>query len=395
MSSTDFDSSSTSNGGAGASSYVLRYSATRMLGEFSWKGRPLARSADAIVRTSRGIEWATVLLPAGERTREYLGQKSSEGRVLRLASPEDYLSRDENRQREKLDFQRTEAAIAEHKLAMHLVDVERLFGGERLLVYYTAEARIDFRELVKTLTKVNQIRVEMRQMGIRDEAKLLADYGDCGKPVCCNTHLTEMPPVSMKMAKLQKATLDPTKISGRCGRLKCCLRYEYDTYEEYARELPNVGATVVTREGQGRVVAQSILARQVVVDYGDRRAPVGAADIVTVLSRKESGDSQRTKGGGAGRKNDSTNRSSGGNRESIADSAPTGSATTEQVTTEPNPIARDAVDPPGAGDIDGHRGNAPSDTAGSEFSSIIDKAPSAEQPPQVADDDDFAAGIDP
>jgi cell fate regulator YaaT (PSP1 superfamily) len=124
----------------------------------------------------------------------------------------------------------------------------------------------------------------MRQIGVRDEAKLLADYGDCGKPVCCNTHLREMPPVSMKMAKLQKATLDPNKISGRCGRLKCCLRYEYDTYEAHRRELPKVGATVVTKVGQGRVVAVELLARKLIVQYEDhRRTLTDEKDVLTVV----------------------------------------------------------------------------------------------------------------
>ena len=123
-------------------------------------------------------------------------------------------------------------------LPMQLVDVEHVFGGERLVIYYLSEERVDFRDLVKALASEFQTRIEMRQIGVRDEAKLLADYGDCGKPVCCDTFLSEMPPVSMKMAKVQKATLDPTKISGRCGRLKCCLRYEYDTYEDLQRELP-------------------------------------------------------------------------------------------------------------------------------------------------------------
>ena len=111
----------------------------------------------------------------------------------------------------------------------------------------------------------------MRQIGVRDEAKLLADYGDCGKPVCCNTHLTQMPPVSMKMAKIQKTTLDPAKISGRCGRLKCCLRYEYDTYRTMERALPPVGSRVVTPNGSGRIVAQEILAQKLVVEFEDHR----------------------------------------------------------------------------------------------------------------------------
>ena len=126
----------------------------------------------------------------------------------------------------------------------------------------------------------------MRQIGVRDEAKLLADYGDCGKPVCCNTHLSEMPPVSMKMAKLQRATLDPSKISGRCGRLKCCLRYEYDTYQDLQRELPPVGADIITNTGRARVLAQEILAGQVLVETEDRRRIViDAADVLTVLKR--------------------------------------------------------------------------------------------------------------
>ena len=127
----------------------------------------------------------------------------------------------------------------------------------------------------------------MRQIGVRDEAKLLADYGDCGKPVCCNTHLSEMPPVSMKMAKLQRATLDPSKISGRCGRLKCCLRYEYDTYQDLQRDLPPVGADIITNKGRARVLAQEILAGQVLVETEDmRRIVIDAADVLTVLKRE-------------------------------------------------------------------------------------------------------------
>ena len=127
-----------------------------------------------------------------------------------------------------------------------------LFGRERIIFYYLAEKRVDFRELVKDLARALRTRIEMRQIGVRDEAKLLADYGDCGKPVCCNTHLTAMPPVSMKMAKLQKTTLDPAKISGRCGRLKCCLRYEFDTYRELERELPPVARRWSRPKGGGR-----------------------------------------------------------------------------------------------------------------------------------------------
>ena len=140
------------------------------------------------------------------------------------------------------------------------------------------------RELVKQLASEFQTRIQMRQIGVRDEAKLLADYGDCGKPLCCNTHLSKMPPVSMKMAKLQKATLDPTKISGRCGRLKCCLRYEYDTYTEMRRDLPPIGSDVVTNEGRARILGHEILTQQVLVQFEDnRRIMIDVSDILSVI----------------------------------------------------------------------------------------------------------------
>ena len=179
-------------------------------------------------------------------------------------------------------FATCQELIARRRLQMNLVDVELILGRERVVFYYLAEKRVDFRELVKDLARVLRTRIEMRQIGVRDEAKLLADYGDCGKPVCCNTHLTRMPPVSMKMAKIQKTTLDPAKISGRCGRLKCCLRYEYDTYRTMEKTLPPVGSKVVTAKGPGRIVAQEILAQKLVVEFEDhRRIIVGRDDILS------------------------------------------------------------------------------------------------------------------
>ena len=190
-------------------------------------------------------------------------------------------------EQERREYETCQSEIKKLNLEMRLVDVEHFYGGERVVIYYLAEDRIDFRDLVKTLATEFQTRIEMRQIGVRDEAKLLADYGDCGKPVCCNTHLSEMPPVSMKMAKLQRATLDPTKISGRCGRLKCCLRYEYDTYQDLQRELPPVGSDIITNSGRARVLAQEILAGQVLVEMEDgRRIVIDAADVLTVLKRE-------------------------------------------------------------------------------------------------------------
>jgi cell fate regulator YaaT (PSP1 superfamily) len=265
---------------------VVRYGSMRHLGEFTTRPRDAVRRGDSvIVRTDRGVEWGTVLSQSTSRTREWLGESKRVGRILRSASDEDRRSRDEVAERERNFFSGAEKLIESRKLQMKLVDVEQIFGGERIVFYYLAEQRVDFRELVRELAREFNARIEMRQMGVRDEARLLADYGDCGKPVCCNTHLTEMPPVSMKMAKLQKATLDPAKISGRCGRLKCCLRYEYDTYEEHRRELPSVGTTVVTKEGQGRVLSQELLSRQLLVSYADgRRVLTSHSDIVTVVS---------------------------------------------------------------------------------------------------------------
>ncbi len=178
------------------------------------------------------------------------------------------------------DFATCAELVARRRLQMDLVDLEIIHGRERVVFYYLAEKRVDFRELVKDLARALRTRIEMRQIGVRDEAKLLADYGDCGKPVCCNTHLSSMPPVSMKMAKLQKTTLDPSKISGRCGRLKCCLRYEYDTYRELEKMLPATGSTVVTAAGRGRIVGQEILAQKLVVELEDhRRVIVGLDDL--------------------------------------------------------------------------------------------------------------------
>ena len=213
-------------------------------------------------------------------------QDPRRGQILRQMTPEDNNEQKRIHDQEQAEFAACEKHAKELELPMRLVDVEHIFGGERIVIYYLSENRVDFRELVKRLAAEFQTRIEMRQIGVRDEAKLLADYGDCGKPVCCNTHLSEMPPVSMKMAKLQKATLDPTKISGRCGRLKCCLRYEYDTYEHLQKELPPIGSDVVTGKGRGRVLAHEILASQVLIETEDhRRMLIPVGEVLTVLAR--------------------------------------------------------------------------------------------------------------
>ena len=265
--------------------YVVRYGRMRFLGEFAGpRDVDHIRGQRVVIHTDRGTELGEVLCPATERTATYLEQ-SIPGDILRPATHDDLEHEANLVQAQKQAFDLCQELISRRRLQMDLVDVEIILGRERIVFYYLAEKRVDFRELVKDLARGLRTRIEMRQIGVRDEAKLLADYGDCGKPVCCNTHLTAMPPVSMKMAKLQKTTLDPAKISGRCGRLKCCLRYEFDSYRELERQLPAVGSQVVTRNGRGRVVGQEILAQKLVVEYEDnRRIIISPDDVLSIES---------------------------------------------------------------------------------------------------------------
>ena len=252
----------------------------RLLGEYSGlAGRDHPRGQRVIIRTDRGTELGEVLCAATDQSSRFL-DNPPRGEILRPASAVDIDTETQLAEVRQSAFESCNQFIARRRLQMDLVDVEVILGRERMVFYYLSEKRVDFRELVKDLARALQTRIEMRQIGVRDEAKLLADYGDCGKPVCCNTHLSRMPPVSMRMAKLQKTTLDPSKISGRCGRLKCCLRYEFDTYQALEHELPAVGSRVVTRRGQGRVIALEVLAQKVVVEFEDRRRTVITPDEI-------------------------------------------------------------------------------------------------------------------
>lgn len=243
------------------------------------------RGSLVIARTSRGLENGEVLCEATDEVVAKMNEPSS-GSIQREATAQDLHELNRLKKTALDEFNTCRRLIQELQLNMDLIDVEIVFGGERVVVYYLSDDRIDFRELVKMLSSEFQTRVEMRQLGARDEAKLLADYGDCGKPVCCNTHLDKMPPVTMRMAKLQKPTLDPNKISGRCGRLKCCLRYEFDTYEEYQKDLAPIGSDIVTSNGRGRVIQQEILSQHLLVEMEDRRRVlVPASDVLSVLKR--------------------------------------------------------------------------------------------------------------
>jgi len=264
-----------------AGAWIVRHGAMRFLGEFDPGPAAYKRGDEVVLRTDRGQELGQVLCEATPRALEFLSEPTR-GRILRTLTDTDRHERDRLVRAEAEELEACARFVDQRRLQMELVDVEHLFGGERIVFYFL----VDFRELVKDLAREYRTRIEMRQIGVRDEAKLLADYGDCGKPVCCNTHMTAMPPVSMKMAKVQKSTLDPSKISGRCGRLKCCLRFEQDVYEEFQKALPPVGTRVVTAKGQGRVLAQEVLARKLLVEFEDgRRLPVAADEVLTRLGR--------------------------------------------------------------------------------------------------------------
>ncbi len=266
--------------------YIVRYGTMRFLGEFlGLRDQSHPRDQKVVIRSERGQELGEVLCPATDRSAMFL-ENPGRGDILRVASDDDLAAAARLSARQHEGLASCRDCITKRRLQMDLVDVEAILGGERMIFYYLAEKRVDFRDLVKDLARAFQTRIEMRQIGVRDEAKLLADYGDCGKPVCCNTHLSRMPPVSMRMAKVQKTTLDPSKISGRCGRLKCCLRYEFDTYQALERDLPSIGSKVVTSRGQGRVLAQEILSQKVVVEFEDRRRVVVGADEILGIEKK-------------------------------------------------------------------------------------------------------------
>ena len=225
-----------------------------------------------IVETARGIEYGTVIGEPKEVEEEKVVQPLKS--VLRIANKKDDEQEEANRQKEKDAFKICLEKIRKHNLQMKLIDAEYTFDNNKVLFYFTADGRIDFRELVKDLAAVFKTRIELRQIGVRDETKILGGIGICGRPLCCHTHLSEFAPVSIKMAKEQNLSLNPTKISGVCGRLMCCLKNEEETYEELNRKLPNVGDFVTTDDGL-KVEVQSVnVLRQlvkVIVDVGDEK----------------------------------------------------------------------------------------------------------------------------
>ena len=211
-----------------------------------------------IVETARGVECGTVALENKIVPDESLTSPLKP--LIRIATPEDLEHLAENRKKEKKAFAICEQKIADNKLEMKLVNVEYTFDNSKILFYFTADGRVDFRNLVKDLASVFRTRIELRQIGVREEAKMLGCLGICGKPFCCSTFLGEFQPVSIKMAKEQGLSLSPVKISGTCGRLMCCLKYEQEAYTDLLKKTPKVGAIVSTPDGKGLVVENNLIA---------------------------------------------------------------------------------------------------------------------------------------
>ena len=224
----------------------------------------IKKGQQVIVETARGIEFGNVVIGPKEVEDDQITQPLKS--VIRLATNEDRRIEERNREKEKEAFQICLEKIRKHKLEMKLIDAEYTFDNNKVLFYFTADGRIDFRELVKDLAAVFRTRIELRQIGVRDETKIRGGIGICGRELCCHTYLSEFAPVSIKMAKEQNLSLNPTKISGVCGRLMCCLTNEEETYEVLNSQLPSVGDTVTTKEGlTGTVHSLSVLRRLVKV----------------------------------------------------------------------------------------------------------------------------------
>ena len=231
---------------------------------FDPAGMEIVSGDKVIVETARGVEYGTVVLGPRDVEDEAVIQPLKQ--VIRMATPEDDEIERRNREKEKEAFQICLEKIAKHGLDMKLIDCEYTFDNNKVLFYFTADGRIDFRELVKDLASVFKTRIELRQIGVRDETKIVGGIGICGRALCCHSYLTEFAPVSIKMAKEQNLSLNPTKISGVCGRLMCCLKNEEEAYEELNSKLPNVGDFVTTNDKlKGEVQSVSVLKQLVKV----------------------------------------------------------------------------------------------------------------------------------
>ncbi len=285
---------------AAAKQMLVRYGRMGHLGWFSHDEAHLPRAnTHVMIKTERGLEMGEVVGPwchrsgvfckKREQVEEYYAGApkgfplGGDGQFVRYATPQDIDEERHINQNAVRELQKCRELIKELNLPMKLIDVEHVFGGERVIFYFTAEDRVDFRELVKSLAREFQTRIEMRQVGSRDAARISADYETCGQQCCCARFMKVLLPVNMRMAKLQKATLDPSKISGYCGRLKCCLRYEDIAYRELVRNLPRKRTRVRTTSGEGLVVDAHVLTQLVQVRLDDGSivaAPVSEIEIL-------------------------------------------------------------------------------------------------------------------
>lgn len=300
------ESAPTTQSPAAPRSLIVRFGYQRLVAELPYEGQRPPCGATLVIRSHRGIELASLLACAGsnggcppavsrKQMLQYIelsGGKnfpfSNQGKVLRVATPEDLLEQQRLDARKPQMMRATEKLVAELSLPMKLVDIESLLGGERIIFYYTSEQWVDFRELVRRLAAEYQTRIEMHQVNARDEARIVADYERCGQHCCCRQFLKVLKPVSMRSAKVQKATLDPTKISGRCGRLMCCLRYEDELYESLRKKLPHKQTRVMTPDGVGTVVETQILTQLVLVRMDQSQTSVAyGVETIRALTKEE------------------------------------------------------------------------------------------------------------
>lgn len=253
--------------------YLVRYGAMINLEAFnsndSYNG-----GTRVVIRTDRGLELGTIVAEVPEEDHPHIA-----GTVMHRAADKE-ISRQRHIDNDLAPEQMVKAMelVRKHKLEMRIVEVEHILGGEKIVFYFRANGRVDFRELVRDMAREFNTRIELKQIGVRDEAKLLADYDHCGREICCRSFMREIKPVTMKMAKNQKATLDPSKISGRCGRLMCCLRFEDDVYRELKKTLPRRNSMVETPHGVGRVVDADVLGQTVTVLLEGKRAETVSVD---------------------------------------------------------------------------------------------------------------------
>lgn len=270
----------------------IRFKSAGKIYYFDPDNIPVTVGEYAIVETARGVEFGQVVVgPKNVGEDEIIAPLK---KVLRAANDEDKDRDAENKRRETEAFEVCLKKIDEHKLSMKLVDVEYTFDNNKVIFYFTADGRVDFRELVKDLAAIFKTRIELRQIGVRDEAKMVGGLGPCGRPMCCSSFLGEFEPVSIKMAKEQNLSLNPTKISGICGRLMCCLKYEQDTYECIRKLLPKVGSIVNTPDGQGEVVENSVVKEavkvKIILPDGEEDVRMHPITTVTILKGSTEGE---------------------------------------------------------------------------------------------------------